>query len=235
MVPIFQCSPKYRRRISACCSGVLIRLPPRRTPRSPRQEHDPSARPTADHLSERGARAQRRRSRRARGRSGRLVGGAARSWSSRRRPLLPLDARAPSWHKGTDCLGPMAPEVVTKERFGLCEASAPVRRGNQPREVLKKTSRDPSRIPRFYATADTRHSGRRGRQAGEGFEVRCLKEGSSLIYPNVANLRANARISLSGASAQLKGAKVEIRTGSATGKLLGTRNFLDTEDWSSLC
>jgi hypothetical protein len=70
------------------------------------------------------------------------------------------------------------------------------------------------------------------REAAQGFEVRGLKDGSSLVYPNVANLKANSRIILRGASARPKGATVEIRSGSPNGKLIGTCAFPSTGDWT---
>ncbi len=70
------------------------------------------------------------------------------------------------------------------------------------------------------------------RESSQGFEVRGLQGGSSLVYPNVSNLKANSRIVLSGASAQAKGAEVEIRSGNPQGKLLGTCKFPSTGDWN---
>jgi arabinoxylan arabinofuranohydrolase len=84
--------------------------------------------------------------------------------------------------------------------------------------------------PRIEAENFFRIQGGQVAQAGEGYEVRGLKEGSSLVYPNVANLRANSRLSLTGASAA-KGLKVEVRSGNPKGKLLGICTFPFTGDW----
>ena len=61
-----------------------------------------------------------------------------------------------------------------------------------------------------------------------GFEVRGLGEGSRLVYPNVKNFPRNATISIRVASGNSAGGKIEIRSGSAKGKLLGTCKIPDT-------
>jgi arabinoxylan arabinofuranohydrolase len=70
-----------------------------------------------------------------------------------------------------------------------------------------------------------------GETPGGGFEVRGLRDGSYLAYPNVANLRANSRITFRGSST--KGATIQIRAGGIEGKLLGNCPFPATGDWAS--
>jgi len=65
-----------------------------------------------------------------------------------------------------------------------------------------------------------------------GFEVRGLRDGSYLVYPNVKNLQPEMRMRLRLASANVGGAKLEIREQSPAGKLLGTFTIPDTGDWN---
>src|SRR5712691_10670038 len=72
MVPTFQCSPKYRRRISACCSGVIMARLRGHATDPPARWKEPGAFPAADHATQRtrqgrGRRPIRRRVRRQRG------------------------------------------------------------------------------------------------------------------------------------------------------------------------
>ena len=55
MVPTFQCSPKYSRRISACCSGVIIRGLSRGAAPPPGLGHDPPTHAATDTTARRGA------------------------------------------------------------------------------------------------------------------------------------------------------------------------------------
>ena len=57
MVPIFQCSPKERRRISARCAGVIISPPP--VDAGPPCRDQPPARPATDHTTGRIGRGRR--------------------------------------------------------------------------------------------------------------------------------------------------------------------------------
>jgi arabinoxylan arabinofuranohydrolase len=64
-----------------------------------------------------------------------------------------------------------------------------------------------------------------------GFEVRCLKNGCSMSYPNIMNLPQNATISFIASSANKKGATIEIRENKIDGKLLGKCNIKSTGAW----
>jgi len=64
-----------------------------------------------------------------------------------------------------------------------------------------------------------------------GFEVRDLREGSRLVYPNVMNLPPNATISFSVASGHSGGGTIEIHDGSAQGRLLGSCAVPGTGGW----
>ena len=64
-----------------------------------------------------------------------------------------------------------------------------------------------------------------------GFAVRGLGEGSELVYPNVHNLPANATVTFSAASGHPGGGTIEIREGTASGKLLGTCAVPNTGGW----
>ncbi len=65
-----------------------------------------------------------------------------------------------------------------------------------------------------------------------GFEVRGLEDGSSLLYPKVHNLPPNPQISFQVSCGSPKGARIEIREGNATGKLLGTCHVRFTGGWN---
>ena len=62
MVPTFQCSPKYRRRISACCSGVIRAHLQGHAPDRPRLRQEPRALAAADHTARRARQRRGRRS-----------------------------------------------------------------------------------------------------------------------------------------------------------------------------
>lgn len=66
-----------------------------------------------------------------------------------------------------------------------------------------------------------------------GFEMRGLKDGSELYYPNVKNLPVNVQLTLSVACANPAGAVLEVREGSPTGELLGTCILSETGGWDS--
>jgi len=62
MVPTFQCSPKYRRRISACCSGVIMAGLRGHATDSPGRWKEPRAFGAADHTAQRARQGRSRRS-----------------------------------------------------------------------------------------------------------------------------------------------------------------------------
>ena len=64
-----------------------------------------------------------------------------------------------------------------------------------------------------------------------GFEVRGLQVGSHLVYPNVKNMKQNATLTLSVASAHKAGAELEVREGGPKGKLLGACDIPNTGGW----
>ena len=64
-----------------------------------------------------------------------------------------------------------------------------------------------------------------------GFEVRGLRDGSRLLYPNVKNLLANATLEFRVAAGRPGGATIEIREGGAAGKLLGNCAVPATGGW----
>ena len=53
MVPTFQCSPKYRRRISACCAGVIMARLRGHATNPPGRWKEPGAFPATDHTAQR--------------------------------------------------------------------------------------------------------------------------------------------------------------------------------------
>jgi arabinoxylan arabinofuranohydrolase len=61
------------------------------------------------------------------------------------------------------------------------------------------------------------------------FEVRGLRNESYLVYLNVCNLRANARITFVGSSTH--GATIQVRANSPTGELLASCKLAPTGDW----
>ena len=64
-----------------------------------------------------------------------------------------------------------------------------------------------------------------------GFEVRGLRKGSNLFFPKVKNLQPAMRLSLRAASGNPKGATVEIREKTPTGKILGICKIPPTGGW----
>ena len=64
-----------------------------------------------------------------------------------------------------------------------------------------------------------------------GFEVRCLKNGCSMSYPNIMNLPQNATISFLVSSVNKKGATIEIKEDKIDGKLLGKCDIKSTGAW----
>src|SRR2546427_4851195 len=62
MVPTFQCSPKYSRRISACCSGVIMACLRGHATDSPGRWKEPRAFAAADHTAQRARQGRGRRS-----------------------------------------------------------------------------------------------------------------------------------------------------------------------------
>jgi hypothetical protein len=65
-----------------------------------------------------------------------------------------------------------------------------------------------------------------------GFEMRCLRDGSVLEYPNVRNLPANARVSFRYSSLNKGGATIEIYDRRPDGKLLGACILPETKSWN---
>lgn len=66
-----------------------------------------------------------------------------------------------------------------------------------------------------------------------GFEVRGLADGSILKYPNIENMPAQARITLSLASARSGAGKIEIREDGLHGKLIGEAPIPRTGAWDT--
>jgi arabinoxylan arabinofuranohydrolase len=64
------------------------------------------------------------------------------------------------------------------------------------------------------------------------FEVRSLRPGSSLTYPQVHRMPRNARLLLSAASGLEEGARIEIRAGSCMGAILGVCIVTNTGGWN---
>ena len=65
-----------------------------------------------------------------------------------------------------------------------------------------------------------------------GFEMRDLREGSCLVYPNVRNLPSNPTVSfVASAAAPAKGAVIEVRENDPAGKLVGTCQIEPTGGW----
>ncbi len=77
---------------------------------------------------------------------------------------------------------------------------------------------------------DAEHAEVKESPAG-GFEVRGLRVGSRLVYPNVKNLPEKATITFHVASGNSTGGTIEIRDSSAKGKLLGTCKVPATGGW----
>jgi len=68
-------------------------------------------------------------------------------------------------------------------------------------------------------------------RSGGGFEVRGLRDGSRLVYPNVKNLPKDAVVTFFVASGNPAGGTIEVRDGSANGALLGSCPVPDTGGW----
>ena len=66
---------------------------------------------------------------------------------------------------------------------------------------------------------------------GGGFEVRGLRDGSFLVYPNVTNVRPQMLMQMRVASIRAVGVELEIREKNPTGKLLGACAIPDTGGW----
>jgi hypothetical protein len=64
-----------------------------------------------------------------------------------------------------------------------------------------------------------------------GFEVRGLTDESALIYPNVANLPARARLILRLSSHAGGAGKIEIRENGMKGKMIGVASIPETGAW----
>ncbi len=64
-----------------------------------------------------------------------------------------------------------------------------------------------------------------------GFEIQQVRDGSNLHFPNVADLPANATVTLQLASAN-PGGRIEIRKDSPSGSLLGSCEIPNTGSWS---
>jgi len=66
-----------------------------------------------------------------------------------------------------------------------------------------------------------------------GFEIRDVKDGSYLVYPNVMHLKPKSEMSFHLSCANLSGATIEVRANNAKGKLLGKCNIKDTGSWTN--
>jgi hypothetical protein len=66
-----------------------------------------------------------------------------------------------------------------------------------------------------------------------GFEVRSIRNGTVLVYPNVANVPIHAAMSFRVANGNAKAATIEIRLGSVNGPLLGHRKVPGNGNWRS--
>jgi hypothetical protein len=66
-----------------------------------------------------------------------------------------------------------------------------------------------------------------------GFEMRSLKSGSELYYPNIHNIPANAKLHVSLACGSAVDGAIEVRDGNPQGRLLGVLQFSNTGGWDS--
>lgn len=66
-----------------------------------------------------------------------------------------------------------------------------------------------------------------------GFEVRNVHEGTELVYPNVMNMPANAKISFRFANGNAESGTIEIHSGSADGPSLGKCKIRRTGGWKN--
>lgn len=66
-----------------------------------------------------------------------------------------------------------------------------------------------------------------------GFEIRDVRDGSWLRFPNVDPLPANATISVRAASGLAEGGTIEVRNGGVDGHLLGTCQISGTNGWDA--
>ena len=64
-----------------------------------------------------------------------------------------------------------------------------------------------------------------------GFEMRDLRHGSCLKYPNVMNLQANSNVSFCVASGNPTGGTIEVRVGAVNGELIGQCKVACTGGW----
>jgi hypothetical protein len=72
-----------------------------------------------------------------------------------------------------------------------------------------------------------------GECADGGFEMREIKDGAALLYPNVKNLPTNATVSFHAACANVSGCSIEIRRGDQGDRQLGTCRIPFTGAWNS--
>jgi hypothetical protein len=70
------------------------------------------------------------------------------------------------------------------------------------------------------------------REHSDGFEVRGLKRGSHLLYPNVRNLPSDASLEFRVASAGAGPGRIEVRANSSTGEVLGSCGIPSTGAWN---
>jgi arabinoxylan arabinofuranohydrolase len=76
-------------------------------------------------------------------------------------------------------------------------------------------------------------SGVKKRECPEsGYEIRDIRNGSSLTYPKVMNLKTNSSLSFRVASGNSAGGIIEIHENNANGKLLGTCKISSTSGWT---
>lgn len=73
----------------------------------------------------------------------------------------------------------------------------------------------------YFAASD----GLKKKERGDGFEIRSIRDGAYLYYPNIANMRQNARLILNAAPGPGSACEVEIREGSPFGPVLGFRKI----------
>jgi hypothetical protein len=66
-----------------------------------------------------------------------------------------------------------------------------------------------------------------------GFEMRDLRRGSSLLYPNVMNVGGDSAVSFRVSSGNPAGGTIEVRAGSPGGELLGACRVPDTGGWTN--
>ena len=66
-----------------------------------------------------------------------------------------------------------------------------------------------------------------------GFEIRGIRDGSWLRFPNVRNVPANANLSVRVASGSAAGGTMEVRNGGVDGHLLGTCNIEGGKGWDT--